>query len=124
MLFRLTKFKPYDVYRYSQGAYVNGEWVKDNTPEVIPILANIQPTKYSTVIQMPESDRTQKMCTVFTETVLREKKEGVNGYDGDKLYWQGDLYEIRRVRNWDINILNHIEAVGVRVELTPDEGEL
>lgn len=124
MLFLLTKKKPYTIYRYSAGGYVDGEWVKDSVPEEVPITANVQPAKYKDIQQMPESDRTKQWCTMFTEFLVRNKEEGVTGYDSDRFYWQGNLYEVRRVRQWDNGILDHYQAMAARVELTPQEGAL
>lgn len=124
-LFKLTGYKDYTIQRYVQGEYVDGEWVEGSFSE-IEIQANIQPTKYSMIMQLPESDRSKKTCTVITEApVLRAKKEGPNGYGGDRFLWQGDWFEVRQVKDWsDQKVLPHCESVAIRIELTPDEAPL
>jgi hypothetical protein len=118
-LFRLTKKKSLVVYRYPSGGYVKGEWVR-GTPQEVEVFANIQPAKWNEIIQMPESDRSSKWCKLFTKNLMRTKKEGLNGYDADMFYWQGDLYEVRKEKHFDMGILDHFEVMAVRVELTPE----
>ena len=111
------------IYRYTQGSYVNGEWVQA-VPVEIEIEANLQPAKWNEVLQMPESDRSFKWCKLFTESLVRSKKEGTEGYDADRFYWQDDLYEVRKTKQYDMGVINHFEAMAVRVELTPEETTL
>lgn len=119
-LFQHIPTKEYIIYRYPEGSYVKGKWVK-GTPKQIKIEANIQPAKWAEILTQPEADRTSKWCAVFTTYWLRSKKEGVGGHDADRFYWQGELYEVRKIQPWDSGILDHVEALAVRVELTPEE---
>lgn len=119
-MFFLTKKKPLTILRYPQGSYVNGKWVIAE-PDEVEITANLQPAKWDGVQQMPESDRTDKWCKVLSESLLRTKKEGDGGYDADRFVWQGDLYEVKKTKQWDMGVLDHFEALAVRVEITPDE---
>lgn len=123
LLFQLTRKKKLVVYRYPAGEYVNKRWVK-GTPTEVLIEANIQPLKWHEVQQMPESDRTNKWCKLFTKSCIRTKKEGENPHDADRFYWQGDLYEIRKVQDWNMGVLDHYSGMAVRVELTPEETTL
>jgi hypothetical protein len=119
-LFLLTRKKPVTIYRYGQGSYINGRYVMPE-PEEVSIMANLQPAKWNEVQQMPESDRTNKWCKVFSKSPMRTKKEGDDGYNADRFYWQDDLYEVRKTKCWDMGILDHYEVMAVRVELTPEE---
>lgn len=119
-LFQLTRKKKLNIFRYPAGQWVNREWVKGD-PTQIEIWANIQPAKWNEVQQMPESDRTNKWCKLFTGSCIRTKREGTDSHDADRFYWQGDLFEIRKVQHWSMGVLDHFEAMAVRVELTPEE---
>lgn len=124
-LFLLTKSKPLTIFRHTAGTYVDGYWITTSPSEII-VTANIQPIKFWDIQSLPESDRTSKWAVVFTGVTepLRTKKEGENGYEADKFFWQGDLYEIRRVQTNDMGILDHTESWAVRVELTPNPKEI
>jgi hypothetical protein len=123
-MFRLIKTKPVDILRFETGVFVDGYWVKDDTPEIITVQANIQPMKYHEVMQMPEADRTSKWCKIFTRSMIRTKKEGEDGWDADRFEYQDDQFEIRAVKNWDTGHLDHYVGMAVRVELAPDEAEV
>lgn len=118
-LFSLTKKIPVIVYRYPQGQWVGGDWVLGQ-PFTVSIEANIQPMSYHETLQFPEADRTKKWCNVWTESILRTNKEGAGGWDADLFYWQGDLYEVRKVQSWSMGVLDHYHVQACRKELTPD----
>lgn len=121
----LIKFKPMVIYRFEAGTYDDyGRWVKDDTATPVDINANVQPVKYHEIIQMPEADRTSKWCKLFSKEPIRTKKEGENGYDADRFYWQDDQYEIRQTKDWTDSPLPHYVSMCVRVALAPDDGEV
>jgi ribosomal protein S4E len=121
-MFILTKSKPYVITRFNSGSYIDGRWTKDTTPNEFEILANIQPVKKFTIQQMPESDRTLKWCKVYTKSILRTKREGIDGYDGDRFTYRGDIYEVRDVEINDAGILDHTKALASRLSLSPQAG--
>lgn len=123
-LFKLTKSKPIIIYRYVAGDYVDGNYIEGTSTE-ITIQANLQPAKYWDIQSFPEHDRTKKWCKFWTESLVRTMKEGTGGYGADRFYWQGDLYEVRKVQEWDMgHQTDHFHGLAVRVEQTPDEVEL
>jgi hypothetical protein len=118
--FSLTRKVPIVFTRQSQGDYNDkGVWV-DGTDEVFTAQCNIQPSNYSKIQSMPESDRTEEWQTIYTSTPLRKKKEGIAGYAGDRFEWLGDTYEIRKTKRYTMGILDHTEAMAVRIELTQE----
>ena len=117
--FRLTKKIPITIFRYAQGEYINGDWVI-GSPTSVSIEANIQPMSYHETLQFPESERTKKWCNVWTEFLIRTNREGITGWNADLFYWQGDLYEIRKVQYWSMGVLDHYHAQASRLEITPD----
>lgn len=119
--FRLTKYVPVTFTRTeTQGTYdADGNWVPPTTT-TFDADCNIQPAKYSKILQMPESDRTEVWQVVYTATPLREKKEGDAGYTGDRFTWLGDEYEVRKTKRYLMGILDHTEAMAVRIELTQE----
>lgn len=106
--------------REAQGDYnEDGIW-EDGADSQFTAQCNIQPSKYSKIQSMPESDRTEEWQTIYTATPLRAKKEGVAGYAGDRFEWLGDTYEVRKTKRYTMGILDHTEAMAVRIELTQE----
>lgn len=86
----------------------------------VQVVCNVQPVlKSSDTIILPEADRSKACLKVYTQgTELRGLKEGPNGYAADRFIWQGDLYEVMKVINYAMGVLNHYKAICMRVELT------
>ena len=116
--FLLTRTVPLTIYRQEAGSYVRGVWVEGPIVEV-PIRANIQPLKPSEVQMMPESDRTREWYKVYSADLLRTKQEGDNGWDADQFEWQGHRYEVMKVQNYSMSILDHFKAWAARIGPTP-----
>lgn len=116
--FLLTNKIPVSIERRGQGYWNFGEWV-EGEPITIIREVNIQPLKPSEILQMPESDRTREWYKVFCADELRTKQEGANGHGPDRFEWQGHTYEIMKVQNYAIGILDHHEAWAARVSVTP-----
>ncbi|QYW06640.1 hypothetical protein uav_108 [Pseudomonas phage UAVern] len=75
--------------------------------------------KSSDTILLPEADRSKACLKVYTQgEPLWELKEGTDGHAADQFYWQGDLYEVMKVINYAMGVLNHFKAICMRVELT------
>lgn len=115
----LVKKTPVDILRHAEGSYVDGEWV-EGSEVTITITANIHPFSDYQVMMLPESDRTKSWVWLFTADVVRQKKEGVGGYGADRFMWDGDLYEVMKVQNYRMGVVDHFEAKCTRVELTPN----
>lgn len=119
--FLLTNKIPLTIYRRSEGTWVEGEWVEGSTTSV-EIQANVQPVKPHQLLIFPESERSKKWLRVFSADLLRTLKEGTDGWDADEFEWKGERFKIMKVDDWTegMGILEHCEALAVRVELTPN----
>lgn len=117
--FLLTKTVPVTVYRYPQGSYVEGKYVKGTPVEIIRNI-NIQPYKPYEISILPESERTKAWFKVYCAEDLRTKKEGTGGYEADEFIWQGDRYRIMKVENFAMGVLDHFRAHAARIPLTPN----
>ncbi len=84
------------------------------------VVCNVQPVlKSSDTIMLPEADRSKACLKVYTNgAALRSLKEGPSGHSADRFTWQGDLYEVMKVINYEMGVLNHYKAICMRVELT------
>ena len=112
--FLLTKKIPLTIYRQEKGSYVRGVWVEGPEVEVV-VEVNIQPVKPSEVQMMPESDRTREWYKVYSADLLRTKQEGADGWDADEFEWQGHRYQIMKVQNYSMSILDHFKAWAARI---------
>lgn len=117
--FSLVKKTPVDILRHAKGDYVDGEWV-EGAETTVTIQANVHPFSDYQVMMLPESDRTKSWLWLFTSDVVRQKKEGIGGYGGDRFMWQGDLYEVMKVQTYVMTVQDHHEAKCARVEPTPN----
>ena len=117
--FTLVKKVPVDILRHAEGSYVDGEWVEGGEISTT-IQANVHPFSDYQVMILPESDRTKSWVWLFTSSLVRQKKEGINGYGADRFLWDGDLYEVMKVQNFKMGVVDHREAKCARVELTPN----
>jgi hypothetical protein len=117
--FSLVKKVPVAILRHSEGEFVDGDWVEGAERQVI-IQANIHPFSDYQVSILPESDRTRSWVWLFTSSLIRQKKEGAQGYGADRFEWDGDLYEVMKVQNFRMGVRDHFEAKCARVELTPN----
>lgn len=108
-----------DVIRRSSATYNMGRLVPgaETTAQVV---ANIQPVQKSTdTMLLPEADRSRAVIKVYTQgETLRQLKEGPNGWAADRFMWDGDLYEVMKVIDYKMGVLNHYKALCQRVELT------
>lgn len=111
----------------SAGGYVNGRWVEGEY-EDIDREVNIQPLQYHQVMLMPEAERSKQWYVLFCAEDLRASQEpGVlmdgtptEGWKADRFMWNGHLYEIMKVREWQMGVLDHIEAHAARIPITPN----
>lgn len=108
-----------DITRRAEMTYVKGRPVP-GTETTVQVVCNVQPVlKSSDTILLPEADRSKASLKVYTKgDELRALKEGPSGYSADRFTWQGDVYEVMKVINYAMGILNHYKALCMRVELT------
>lgn len=87
---------------------------------IVPVVCNVQPVLKSTdTIMLPEADRSKATLKIYSKGAeLRQRQEGVGGHAADRFYWKGMLYEIMKVIDYDMGVLNHYKALCMRVELT------
>lgn len=90
------------------------------TSSVVSVVCNVQPIlKSSDTILLPEADRSKAVLKVYTSgSELKALKEGGAGWAADRFVWQGDTYEVMKVINYQMGVLNHYKALCQRVELT------
>lgn len=93
------------ILRGSQGKYVNGEWTSGDVEE-INILANVQPASYKETMILAEADRTRETIKIFSCSEIRGMREGTNGWDADTFVWNGDVYEIMKVKRYQMGVLD------------------
>ena len=108
-----------DVIRRSSSTYNMGRLVP-GVETTVQVSANIQPVQKSTdTMLLPEADRSRAVIKVYTQgETLRQLKEGPNGWAADRFMWDGDLYEVMKVIDYKMGVLNHYKALCQRVELT------
>lgn len=99
---------------YDRGRPVPG------TEEVVEVVCNVQPVlKATDTLLLPEADRSKASIKVYTQgDELRALKEGDGGWAADRFEWQGDVYEVMKVINYAMGVLNHHKAICQRVEAT------
>lgn len=115
----LTGHVTLDVTRREAETIVRGRPVP-GTESIVQVVCNVQPVLKSTdTYLLPEADRTRATLKVYTKGApLRQRKEGPNGYAADRFTWNGDLYEVMKVIDYEMGVLNHYKALCMRVELT------
>ena len=114
-----TRHVTIDVTRREPETYVNGRPVP-GAETVVQVVCNVQPVlKSSDTMLLPEADRSKACLKVYTQgDEMRQRKEGPNGHAADRFTWQGDVYEVMKVINYAMGVLNHWKAICQRVELT------
>lgn len=102
----------------SGGSYVRGVYVK-GTPTSRTIKANVQPVLKSTdTLILPESDRSKEIIKIYTTEKLKSRKEGSAPNEGDLVSYDGKTFEVMKVIEYKMGILNHTKAIAVRKEIT------
>lgn len=108
-----------DITRRAKQEIVRGRPVP-GAEEIVQVVCNVQPVlKSSDTLLLPEGDRSKACLKVYSQGgEIRQLKEGPNGWSADRFMWQGDLYEVMKVINYAMGVLNHYKAICMRVELT------
>lgn len=117
--FTLVRKTPVVITRQTAGSYVDGEWV-EGTDSSVTVQANVHPFTDYQVMLLPESDRTKAWLWFFTADPIRHKKEGTAGYGGDRFTWNGEVYEMMKVQQYQMGPRDHFEGKAARIELTPN----
>jgi hypothetical protein len=118
LLLPLTGKVTVDVKRSEGGSRVKGVWV-NNAPTTISIEANIQPVlKGTDTLLVPEGDRSKEIIKIYTTTLLKSRVEGTTSNQGDVVEWDGKHFEVMKVIEYQMGVLNHVKAIAVRRELT------
>lgn len=114
-----THFVTLEMTRRASSTYVNGRPVV-GLGSLAFVACNVQPVlKASDTILLPEADRSKACLKLYSKgDEIRQLKEGPDGHAADRFYWQGDLYEVMKVINYAMGVLNHYKAICMRVELT------
>lgn len=109
---------PVILKRRGTGSWVDGRY----TPAVeqeIDIMANVQPMPRGIDTKLrPQGDITREAYMVFTNSLIRQKREGENGWDADIILWNGDELEVMEVAAYQMGPLNHYEAYCFRKEVS------
>lgn len=108
-----------DIIRREPEIYERGRPVPGATTYV-QVVCNVQPVlKASDTLLLPEADRSKACLKVYTKgTPMYGREEGEQGTAADRFYWKGNLYEVMKVIDYDMGILNHYKAICMRVEKT------
>lgn len=115
----LTGHTTLDIIRREAEIIIRGR-PSPGAESIVQVVCNVQPVLKSTdTYLLPEADRTRATLKVYTKgAALRQRKEGTSGYAADRFYWKGELYEVMKVIDYDMGVLNHYKALCARVELT------
>lgn len=103
-----------------QDTYVNGRLVPAPTT-TLNIWATVTPYelkhKENTLFN-EDGDRSRQALKVYTQTPLRQRVDGANGWAADTFVWvDGWRYMVDDLAIYNMNILNHCRAICYRVEL-------
>ena len=115
----LTGHTTLDIIRREAEVIIRGR-PSPGAESIVPVVCNVQPVLKSTdTYLLPEADRSRATLKVYSKgDIIRQRKEGVNGHAADRFYWKGELYEVIKVIDYDMGVLNHYKALCMRVELT------
>ena len=105
------------VTRSNGGGYVLGKWTLLPTTNIY-ITANIQPNPtFNQMRTLPEGDRTKQAIAIYSKQELFMAEEGTaNPKKADIVDWDGKKWEVKVSITYKMGILNHCEAVAVRLD--------
>lgn len=106
------------ITRRDKGQFESGRYT-EGTSRNVEVRANVQPILRSrdTMI-LPEADRSKAALKVYSSEPLRQLREGDDGWEADQFEYRGDVYEVMKVIDYDMGVLNHYKAICSRKELT------
>lgn len=101
-----------------QGTWIKGAYQKGASTQKT-ISANVQPVlKGTDTLLVPEADRSKEIIKIYTTHLLKSRTEGTNSVEADIVTYNGKQYEVMRVIEYKMGMLNHVKAIAVRKELT------
>lgn len=108
-----------DIIRREPETYDRGRPIP-GAESVVQVVCNVQPVlKSSDTLLLPEADRSKACLKVYTKGApMFGREEGAQGTAADRFIWKGDLYEVMKVIDYDMGILNHYKAICMRIEKT------
>lgn len=115
--FRLTGSTSLTIKRRGKEVLVKGRPVLP-PPETLQITANVQPLKFIELQQFSEPDRTKEWIKIFSVEEIRTMREGSDGWLADIVLWNGDEYEVMRVKNYVMGVLDHYSAYAARTPIS------
>lgn len=105
------------IKRINPGEYVHGRW-KENGWKTVTIMAHVQPSRNKNdALLLPEGYRTRPILRVFSQCPIKMPIEGDALTKGDRFMWiDGFEYEVNAVRHYSSGVLDHYDALAVRME--------
>lgn len=106
--FFLTRKVEVEVIRPGQMRNEYGMPVED-PPSQHTIEANVQNVGFQELLTLPEADRRKQWIKLYTqlEEDIRGAREGSNGHKADIVVWQGLEYQVMKVQDWEMGVLDH-----------------
>lgn len=106
------------VKRRGEGSWVGGRYTPA-AEQLVDIMANVQPMPRGIDTKLrPQGDITREAYMVFTNDLIRQKREGDGGWDADIIVWNGDELEVMEVACYQMGPLDHYEAYCFRKEVS------
>ena len=110
---KLVKKISVDITSYSEGNYdTDGIW-QDGGTTVTTIQANVQPTTGEELKDLPENQRDKSVISLWTASTLKTVSEK-NKTSADTLVYEGDTYEIHKVKAWKMGVRDHYHIIAVK----------
>jgi hypothetical protein len=113
---------PFNVFRQARvfkrttnGQYIDGKWVEDQSPTDVPVIASLQPLKPNELKQLPEGRRTNQSYKMYMDTELQT----VTSQNPDTIVVAGKEFEVFSVASWQNNLINHYKAIIVAKDGNP-----
>ncbi len=111
--FLLTHKTTVQVVRKSAGSYVNGFWV--DASNTVDIQCNVQPMRGAELMALPEADRSREWIKAYTTADVNGLVDGSAGASPDVIVWDGKHYEVSKVLEYKMGVLNHTKIIAARV---------
>jgi hypothetical protein len=111
--FLLTHKTTIQVIRKSAGSYVNGLWV--DATNTVSVQCHIQPLKGSELMALPEADRNREWIKAYTTDDVNGLVDGSGGVSPDVIVWDSKHYEVAKVLEYKMGVLNHTKIIAARV---------
>jgi len=97
----------------TNGTYVLGIY-QQPVSSSFSIVANVQPADYEDLLKLPELERSKDVILVLTPTELKPGNQSLK-QKSDTFIYKGNTYEVYKVAVYEMGVLDHTEAICVRV---------